>query len=126
MPKRPPRLDNGSVTAEAAVAMPALAALAMVLVWLVSIGVAQIRVVDAARDAARAIARGEEPAAAVSQAHSTAPHGAQVTIRRSGGVVLVKVVANVAPLDGLVPMPAAHVESSAAVRTEADETAPPT
>ncbi|MEV6784646.1 TadE family type IV pilus minor pilin, partial [Streptomyces sp. NPDC051098] len=46
--------DRGSVTAEAAVAVPALVVFAMALVWALMAASAQIQCVDAARAGARA------------------------------------------------------------------------
>jgi hypothetical protein len=46
------------------------------LVWLLSVGAAQLRVVDGARETARAVARGEDPGAAVALGRRVAPEGA--------------------------------------------------
>ena len=61
------------MTAEAAIVVPIMAAFALALVWLITLGIAQVRAVDAARDAAREMARGDDAAAAVSAARRTAP-----------------------------------------------------
>ncbi|MFJ1795385.1 TadE family type IV pilus minor pilin [Kitasatospora griseola] len=66
------------VTAETAVALPALVLLAAMLIWGVVAAGAQIRCVDAARAGARAAARGDSDAAAVAAA--AAPPGAKVTV----------------------------------------------
>ncbi|MFJ8443319.1 TadE family type IV pilus minor pilin [Kitasatospora griseola] len=66
------------VTAETAVALPALVLLAAMLIWGVVAAGAQIRCVDAARAGARAAARGDSDAAAVAAA--AAPQGAKVTV----------------------------------------------
>lgn len=58
----------------------------------------QIRCIDAAREAARLAARGDERSA-VSIARSIAPGGAQVQLRRDGGFV----VATVAARSNLLP-----------------------
>jgi hypothetical protein len=47
------------VTAEAAAVLPLLLALTVGLVWVVSLAATQVRVVDTAREVARAAARGE-------------------------------------------------------------------
>ncbi|MGP3980508.1 TadE family type IV pilus minor pilin [Streptomyces sp. KR80] len=83
--------DRGYVTAEAAVALPALALFAVVLIWGLMAAAAQIQCVDAARAGARAAARSEPPAAALAAAHSAAPPGARVAIDREGGLVRVRV-----------------------------------
>ncbi len=85
--------DRGSVTAEAAVAVPALVVFAMALVWALMAASAQIQCVDAARAGARAAARSEPPAAAVAAARSAAPDGARVTVGRAGDLWRVRVEA---------------------------------
>ena len=85
--------DRGSVTAEAAVALPALVVFAMALVWALMAASAQIQCVDAARAGARAAARSEPRAAALAAARSAAPDGAGVTLSRAGGMWRVRVEA---------------------------------
>ncbi len=70
--------DAGYVTAETAVALPALVLLAVMLVWGVVAAAGQIRCVDAARVAARAAARGDPDAEAL--ARQAAPAGAEVRV----------------------------------------------
>ncbi|MFE7125017.1 TadE family type IV pilus minor pilin [Streptomyces sp. NPDC057617] len=78
------RSERGSVTAEAAVAVPALVVFATALVWALMAASAQIQCVDAARAAARAAARSEPRAVALEAARSAAPEGAKVTLGRTG------------------------------------------
>ncbi|MGW2253537.1 TadE family type IV pilus minor pilin [Kitasatospora sp. NPDC001660] len=85
------RGDAGFVTAETAVAMPALVLLAVLLIWGVLAAAAQIRCVDAARAGARAAARGEVGAAEV--AREAAPPGAQVEVALAADTVRVTVEA---------------------------------
>lgn len=87
------RGDRGSVTAEAAVALPALVVFCMALVWALMAAAAQIRCVDAARAGARAAARSEPVPAAVAAARSAAPAGARVTLVRDGDLWRVAVEA---------------------------------
>jgi hypothetical protein len=122
-PRRPGRpgrgRECGMVTAEAAFALPLVAAFALVMVFLVMIGLSKLATVDAARDAARAVARGDSPAVAAAAAEQTAPDGANVVIARTDGQVAVTVTALVdAPSWLLVPMPDIDVESRAVVRAE--------
>ncbi|MGH3449045.1 MAG: TadE family type IV pilus minor pilin [Nocardioidaceae bacterium] len=113
------RADDGMVTAEAAVTLPVVAIFVLALVWLLSVGVAQVRTVDAARDAARAIARGDDPDAAVDAAERTAPDSAQVSFSEGNGTVTVTVSTDArAPGWLLVPLPAIHVGSSSTVDVE--------
>lgn len=86
--------ERGSVTAEAAVAVPALVVFTMGLVWALMAASAQIQCVDAARAGARAAARSEPRAAAVAAARSAAPSGSDITLTRSGDLWRVRVEAD--------------------------------
>ena len=60
----------------------------------------QVRCIDAAREAARLAARGDDGDA--SQAHeSIAPYGAKLDIRRDGGLVVATVTAHSILLPGI-------------------------
>ncbi|MGW4030968.1 TadE family type IV pilus minor pilin [Streptomyces sp. NPDC004838] len=85
--------DRGSVTAEAAVAVPALVVFAMALVWALMAASAQIRCVDAASAGARAAARSEPHETALAAARSAAPEGARVSLRREEDLWRVRVEA---------------------------------
>jgi uncharacterized membrane protein len=115
------RGQRGMVTAEAALVMPLIAAFCLVLVWMLTLGIAQVRAVDAARDAARALARGEDRASAVAAAERTAPDGASVGFAESGDTVTATVSAHVSPPNWLVvPLPTVDIESSSVVEVEPD------
>lgn len=115
------RAGRGMVTAEAALVLPLVALFALALVWLVSVGIDQVRVVDAARDAARALARGDGDAAASQAARRTAGFGAIVVIRRNSSVVSVTVSQRASAPDWLlVPLPAVLVTSQSSVEVEGD------
>jgi TadE-like protein len=90
---RSSKADCGFVTAETAVLMPVLVALMAVLVWAVLVGAAQIRCVDAAREAARAAARGDPPGQVLAVARAAAPAGAVVAVSEQGADVRVVVSA---------------------------------
>lgn len=83
--------DAGFVTAETAVALPALVLLTAMLVWGVIAAAAQLHCVDAARVGARAAARGDTNAVALAQ--SAAPSGAVVRLTAEGDSVHVTVEA---------------------------------
>ncbi|MFI6105798.1 TadE family type IV pilus minor pilin [Streptomyces sp. NPDC051310] len=85
--------DRGSVTAEAAVALPALVVFTMALVWGLVAAAAQIQCVDAARAGARAAARSEPREAAVAAARAAAPAGSRVSVARVGELWRVEVEA---------------------------------
>lgn len=86
----PPR-DRGTATAELAVVLPAIVLLAVLGVWCVAAVAAHLRCVDAAGAGARALARGEPPAAVERVVVQAAPRGAVVTLGREGDLVVVEV-----------------------------------
>ena len=111
------------VTAETAVVLPVLLlVLAGAVAALIVVG-AQLRCVDAAREGARAAARGDDSAAVTAVAARAGPAGAVVRVRSGATDVRVTVSADVAPL-GPVPL---HVRVSAqalAVREPGGSTVP--
>lgn len=114
-----PRDESGSVTAEAALVLPIMAFFALALVWLVSLGLAQVQAVDAARDAARELARGGDSSAATVAARRTAPDDAAVEVGHDGGLVTVSVsFPSQPPAWLIVPVPSVDVHATAAVAVE--------
>jgi len=93
--------EHGAVTAELALGLPLVLALTVGLVWLLAVATAQIRVVDAAREAARAVARGDDVSSAQSLALRIAPEGARLDIAIEGGQVAVTSRAEVQGPGGL-------------------------
>ena len=83
--------EQGAVTAEAAAVLPVLVALALGLVWCLSLVVAQVRVVDSAREVVRVGARGEGDGAAVAAGRRVAPDGSVVRVSRQGDTVVAEV-----------------------------------
>ncbi|HEY5837107.1 MAG TPA: TadE family type IV pilus minor pilin [Streptomyces sp.] len=83
--------DRGYVTAETAVVIPVLVALAALLIWGLTAAAAQVRCVDAARAGARAAARSEVPGEVRKVALAAAPDGAKVRVVRDGDLVRVRV-----------------------------------
>jgi len=94
------RRERGSVTAELAVGLPALILVLAAALTAVSAVVTKLQCVDAAREAARAAARGEpgEPAG-----RRVAPDGATVTVSIADGTVTARVSTIVHPLGGHLP-----------------------
>lgn len=84
--------EVGSVTAEFALVLPAAAIVLVMGLGLVQLGTVQVRLTDAAADAARLIGRGESADARVAAAHP----GATMAVSRAGTVVCVTVSAQVA------------------------------
>ena len=93
------------VTAELAVALPALLLVGLLAVAGLQIAAAQLRCLDAAGIAARLAARGESAADVDSAAAAAGPREAHVTMTREGEVVSAVVAAPVhlLGLGGLLP-----------------------
>lgn len=99
--------------------LPVLAALAVALVWLLSLAGAHVRAVDAAREVARAAARGEQVGAAVALGRRVAPAGADIRVREGGDRLEVVVAASVSPVAGLLSfLPPVRVEARAVAAKE--------
>ena len=110
--------QRGAVTAELALGIPVLVSLTIGLVWLLTIGVAQVQMVDAARETARAGARGDPEAAAVERGRQVAP-GAVVTLTLSDGEVVATSSDEVTPPGGLLGfLPTVHVHARAVTSAE--------
>jgi hypothetical protein len=91
--------------------LPVITATLLLLVWMLSLAVTQIRVVDAAREAARVAARADQRQLAVAAARRVAPSGADVSVRYDGPDVVVTVGVAVAGPGGMfafLPLPRAH------------------
>jgi Flp pilus assembly protein TadG len=115
------RTARGAVTAELALGLPLLLAVTTGLVWLLALGAAQVRTVDAAREAARAVARGDDTGAAVAVGEQVAPEGVQVEVSVSGGRVTARATGHVAGPGGLFGfLPGADVSAVAVAVTEED------
>jgi Flp pilus assembly protein TadG len=111
--------ERGAAAAEAMVVLPVLVAVGLGLVWVLSLAVAQVRVVDGAREGARVAARGEGGTAVRTAALRVAPAGATVGLRRGSGLVTVVVTAHVRGPGGLFAMlPSVEVTSKAAAAEE--------
>jgi hypothetical protein len=110
------RDESGAATAELAMALPLLVAVTVGLVWLLAVGAAQIRVVDAARETARAAARGDGTGAAVARGLRVVPEGGRVTV--AGDRVRASASGRVAGpggLFGFLPAVTVHAEAVAAL-----------
>ncbi|MET0930472.1 MAG: TadE family type IV pilus minor pilin [Aeromicrobium sp.] len=85
------RRERGMVTAELMTIAPLAVAFAFLLLWIVSLGLTQVRLADASRETARMMARGEEVHDAETLARRYAPRGATVRVATEDGVVTVTV-----------------------------------
>lgn len=95
---RPPA-DRGSVTVEAALALAVLALVLVSCLAGMSCVIAQVRCADAAREAARLAARGDDAGASAAVA-ALAPRGAALTI---GGGEVVTATVSIPAAGGLLP-----------------------
>jgi hypothetical protein len=78
-----------------------------------------VRVVDAAREVARAAARGDVGSSAIALGHRVAPRGATISLREGGGQVVARVSAEVRGPGGLLGfVPAVHVHADAVAVSE--------
>jgi Flp pilus assembly protein TadG len=99
------------VTAETAVVLPVLLLVLVGAVAAIVLVGAQLRCVDAAREGARAAARGESAAVVADLAGRAGPDGADVGTATAGDRVTVTVSAQVQPLG---PLPLALTVASSA------------
>ena len=110
--------QRGAAAVEAAVVLPLLSALVVALVWMMSLAVTQLRLVDAARETARAASRSDSERDAVAAGRKVAPGNARFTIEERDREVVVTVVAKVAGpggVFGFLPLPLAHATATAAL-----------
>ncbi len=106
------------VTAETAVVLPVLLMVLAGAVAAVVVVGAQLRCVDAAREGARAAARGDEHGRVVALAAQAAPDGARTDVAGDGESVRVTVSATVSPL-GPLPWRVEVTASATGVREPA-------
>ncbi len=104
------------VTAETAVVLPVLLLVLLCAVAAVTVVGAQLRCVDAAREGARAAARGETAAVVSELAGGVAPDGSVTVVHPAGERVRVTVSVEIAPL-GPVPL-RTRVSAEAVARRE--------
>lgn len=112
------RLERGAATAELALVLPVLVSVTVGLVWLLGVGAAQLRAVDAARETARAIARGDGEAEAIARGRRVAPPGTRILASTDGGQVIVRVSGRVDGPGGVLagfPSPRINAEAVAAL-----------
>lgn len=111
------RAGRGSVTAETAVVLPVIVVMLLMATWAIGLVVTHIRCLDAARDVARAVARGEPE----DEVRRVAPKGSTVHVSRDGDDVTAIVgVSREWPLFGGTG--AVRVEERATLQAEPDQT----
>lgn len=113
---RLPKGERGMVTAELAACLPVLVLVLAVALSAVSVVAARVRLQDAARELARATARGD-PATGRRLASEDAP-GAHASVSRGSQQVVATVSTRVHPLGGFLP--SVTVSERAVAATEPD------
>lgn len=119
----PARRDGGMATAELAVVLPVLVLLVAAGMTAISVLVGQLRCVDAAREGARAAARGEEVGVVTAVAQRSGPSGAAVEVAAGEADVQVTVSASVGAPGG--PLPTFRVRASAVAVREPETSGVP-
>lgn len=95
------RSDTGTATAELAACLPVLVLVLAVALTAVGAAGTRVRLQDAAREAARLAARGDDPSA--QQVAARIAPGARLQLRVRGGEVVATLRATVHPLTDLLP-----------------------
>ncbi|WP_372727512.1 TadE family type IV pilus minor pilin [Nocardioides sp.] len=109
--------ERGAVTAELAMVLPMLLAVTAGLIWMLGLATTHVRVVDAARESARAAARGESAEQAVARGLEVAPPGSRITVRQQGDRLVAQVedeVGGPGGLFGFLPSVTVRAEAVAA------------
>lgn len=83
--------ERGMATAELAVVLPGVLFVLALCLGALDLGLDTVRSLGAAGGAARSLARGDVPTAALAAAHRSAPEGATVTVTTTGAEVRVVV-----------------------------------
>lgn len=108
------RDQRGTTTAETMMVLPLLAVFCLGLVWLLALAATQMRVVDSAREVARAAARNDSAQQAVALGRRVAPADARITLRSDRSTITARVDAEVRGPAGLFAfLPAVHVSATA-------------
>lgn len=119
VPRPGRRGEAGMVTAETALALTALVVVTLGMVWVVTAVTLQARCADAARDTARALARGESVVDSEADGRRSAPAGAHIAVGRGGGVATVEVRVDARPAwPVLAHLPPVTVSGRAVVALE--------
>ena len=125
MTRRRRARERGAATAELAMVLPLLVAVTIGLVWLLAVGAAQVRAVDAARETARAVARGDSVTDAVARGSRIAPAGSRIGVHDDGGEVTAVVVGRVEGPGGLFArLPGVTVSAEAVAAGEETDHVP--
>jgi hypothetical protein len=96
-------------------ALPVLVLFTLAMAWLVSLGVTQVRALDAAREVARAAARSDSSAQAVALGRRVAPQGSRISVDAGTELVVARVSSPVRGPGGLFGALGAHTVQAEAV-----------
>ena len=110
--------DRGAATAELVMALPLLVVVTWAMVWLISLGSTQAELVDAARETARALARGDAEPVAIDRGRDSAPAGTSIEVVRQGAMVRVVARADVAAPLATFGLMVAHQHAEATTEVE--------
>jgi hypothetical protein len=110
--------ERGAATAELVTALPLLVLVTWTMVWLVSLGSAQAELVDAARETARALARGDAEPVAIARGRDSAPAGTVIEVVREGAMVQVVARVDVAAPVATFGLMVAHEHAEATTEVE--------
>lgn len=110
--------ETGAVTAEAAVVIPLLALVTVALAWLVSVAVAHVQALDAAREVARSVARGDSESSGVALGQRVASEGSRIRVGVGDGTVVVTVSSRVRGPGGLFGLAGYDVRAEAVALQE--------
>jgi Flp pilus assembly protein TadG len=111
--------QRGAVTAELAMAVPLLLSVTIALLWLLTLGTAQVQMVDATREAARAVARGDDAEEALDRGRVVAPAGAVLTAATADDSVVVSGTVVVDGVGGLLEvLPSVRLTAQAVAARE--------
>jgi len=117
--------EAGMVTAETAVVLPVLVFVLAAALAAVSVVTAQLRCTDAAREGARAAARGESGAAVREISAASAPESSVVSVNQDEETVTVEVSAAVPLFPGLGPSITVSDTATAALEPGVEAAAAP-
>ena len=117
--------DRGAVTAELAITLPVLLSLLLLGIWSIGLVILNIQCIDASRDVARAVARGETPNQAKAIGQRAAP-GSAITITREGQDIHVTVTATPTRKPPLLSaIGPTHLTATATLQSEPTEAVTP-
>ncbi|MFC9687523.1 TadE family type IV pilus minor pilin [Kribbella sp. NPDC056951] len=105
------RTQRGAITTETAIVLPFLLTLLLAGIWCIGVVTTHLQCIDASRDIARALARGESPADIQSLIHQITPPASTVTYQTTP-TIQVAVKATPRPFLPFLPTPTQSAQST--------------